>query len=76
MGRSPYIIPPLIANNPNTFEDIRMTKVIAQLENDVTEVKDNLSLAKISQTLYANQFWANNYPLETGDHVLLSILKH
>jgi hypothetical protein len=74
MGRSPRIIPPLVMTNNNVLEDIWATEVMKRLELDVAEAKDNLLTAKISQSFYANCFHANDFPLESGDHVLLSTL--
>jgi hypothetical protein len=72
MGRSPRIIPPLVNVDENKLEDIRALDVIERLEADTNEAKDNLTMAKISQTLNANQFRTDNYPLNVGDRVLLS----
>ena len=56
MGRSPRLIPPLLAPHKNSsLEDITAHDVIRKLQNDVSEAKDNLLRAKISQSVEANK---------------------
>jgi hypothetical protein len=74
MGQSPCIIPPLVNDNMNAMEDIRALNVIKCLETDMNEAKDNLTAAKISQSLHANETHTENFSLKIGDKVLLSML--
>jgi hypothetical protein len=53
------------------LKDIQAINMIKRLEGDVTEAKDNLELTKLSQTLQANKYCADNYHLIAGDCVLL-----
>jgi hypothetical protein len=76
MGCSPRIIPPLISISADDIEDIRALKVIKKLEMDVAEAQDNLTMAKLSQTMYANKSCTDDFPLRIGDHILLSTMHH
>jgi hypothetical protein len=73
MGRSPRVIPPLV-HTSNDVEDIRAEEVIKRLELDVMEAKDNMTRAKISQTLSANAKRSDDFPFKVGDRVVLSTM--
>ena len=58
----------------NEINNICAINVIQHLEADINEAKDNLTVTKLSQTVQANHGHTENFPLEIGDHVLLSTL--
>jgi hypothetical protein len=59
----------------STAEEIlRATNLITQLQTDVSEAKDNLLQAKISQAHYANQNRSPETPFKIGNQVMLSTL--
>src|SRR5271168_2903047 len=54
-GRSPRILPPLVNPPPNPSADhINACQVIETLATDIADARDNLMLAKISQSHYSN----------------------
>ena len=50
--------------------------IIHQLHNDVSEAKDNLLRAKISQSIEANKHRSLTFPFVIGSHVWLTMLHH
>ena len=74
MSHSPHIIPPLVVNDANKIEDICALDIIKCLEDDINEAKDNLTMAKISQSIQVNYDHTENFPLSIDDCVLLSTL--
>jgi hypothetical protein len=74
MGRSPRIIPPFV-NVPNPdmpSDDVLAVEIIEHLQLDVTEAKENLLTAKISQAEQANKKRRVDHDLRIGDCVKLS----
>ena len=74
-GRSPRILPPLFDPPPNpTADHITARQVIENLHTDIADARDNLLLAKISQSHYANPKRSDAPPYQIGDKVMLSTL--
>lgn len=75
MGRSPCLIPPLLAPHQNSsLEDIAAHDVIRKLQHNVSEAKDNLLCAKISQSIEANKHHSLTFPFTIGSRVRLTTL--
>lgn len=74
MGRSLWVMPPLVKAMDSKVEDIWATEVIERLQLDVKETQDNMLRAKISQALSANLHCSNDFPFEKGHHVVLYTL--
>jgi hypothetical protein len=74
MGRSPRVIPPLIASEDGALEDIRASDVIQRLSLDIKEAQDNMLQAKLSQCLVVNEHHTDESPFEKGNRVILSTL--
>ena len=77
MGRSPRLIPPL--TNPTTDSEIpapeqRARNLIHQLQSDVATAQDNLTAAKINQTIATNARRGAEIIYKPGDQVLLSTM--
>ena len=74
-GRTPRVLPPLSEIPPNpSNEHISAREVIENLCSDVADARDNLLLAKISQSYFANPKRAEDPVLKIGDKVMLSTL--
>jgi hypothetical protein len=74
-GRTPRIIPPLLPPPPNPSNDnINAREIIQNIQIDVDDARDNLTLAKISQSYYANSSRKNDISYNIGDKVMLSTL--
>ena len=74
-GRSPRILPPIIPTPPNASNNcISAREVIENLQNDVADARDNLMLAKIAQSHFANPKRSQDPLYEIGDKVMLSTL--
>ena len=74
-GRSPRILPPLIDLPPNPSTDnIDARQIIETLQTDVAEARDNLFLAKITQSHFANNHRIDHPSYMIGDKVMLSTL--
>jgi hypothetical protein len=74
MGHSPCVIPPLIASEDGTLEDIRASNIIRWLTLDVKEAQDNMLRAKLSQSLVVNEHCTDDFHFEKEGHVVLSML--
>ena len=75
LGRSPHIIPPIVPSRLSP--KLRSARpaaetVIAQLQNDVADAKDNLLLAKVAQAHHAKHSRADEIIYKIGDKVMLS----
>lgn len=74
-GKTPRILPPLSPPLPSTSKDaISAREVIEQIQADVATAKDNLALAKITQSIQANRRRAPVFPYKVGDWVLLNTI--
>jgi hypothetical protein len=74
-GCTPRIIPPLINLPPNpSSEHITARQVIKNLQTDVADARDNLILAKISQSHFANPKRTESPVFKIGDKILLSTI--
>jgi hypothetical protein len=74
-GRSPRILPPLFPNPPNPSQQhISAREVIENLQTDIADARDNLFLAKISQSHFANPKRSESPTYQIGDKVMLSTL--
>jgi hypothetical protein len=74
-GRSPRILPALLPPPPNpSGEHISAREIIENLQTDVADARDNLILAKISQSHFSNPSRADTPKYNIGDKVMLSTL--
>jgi hypothetical protein len=74
-GRSPRVLPPLLDLPPNPSpEHITARQIIEDLRTDVADARDNLILAKISQSYFTNTKRADNHCFKIGDKVMLSTM--
>jgi hypothetical protein len=74
MGRSPRVIPPLVATPDAKWpsEDKLAAELIACLDLDVIEAQENLLAAKISQAEQANKSRRADHDIKVGDRVKLT----
>jgi hypothetical protein len=75
MGRSPRIVPPLVADTsqrPLTDEEDTAQEIVKRLESDIAEAQDNLLAAKFSQTNQANKTRGPTPDYQVGQRVKLS----
>ena len=74
-GRSPRILPALVTTPPNPSNDHTSAReIIENLQTDVADARDNLFLAKISQSHFANPSRSDDVHYKIGDKVMLSTL--
>ena len=74
-GHTPHILPPLINLPPNQSQaHISAREIIENLQNDIADARDNLLLAKISQSHFANPKRSEHIDYTIGDKVMLSTL--
>lgn len=74
-GRSPQVLPPLATPPPSASVDhISACKVIESIARDVTDARDNLMLAKITESFHANSSKAEDPKFKVGDLIMLSTL--
>ena len=74
-GRSPRILPPLVSPPPNPSNDhISTCEIIEILHTDMADACDNLLLAKISQSHFANPKRKDEPVYNIGDKIMLSTL--
>src|ERR1700761_4609661 len=74
-GRTPRILPPIINPPAKASSDyISAREIIDNLRNDVADARDNLMLAKITQSHHANERQAGDIVYKPGDQVMLSTL--
>ena len=74
-GRSPKLLPPLISPPPNpSAENISAREIIENVQTDVSDARDNLIVAKISQSHFANASRSDTPAYKIGDKVMLSTL--
>jgi hypothetical protein len=76
MGRSPRLIPPLVPGpaegDVGSPDDKAALVLIERIALDVTEAKDNLLAAKVTQAEFANRHRADEIVFKPGDRVMLS----
>ena len=73
LGHSPHVIPPIVSNTPPLAETPQpASSFIKKLLDNVADARDNLLLAKFSQTHHANQSQNPNPIFPIGDMVMLS----
>ena len=75
LGQSPCIIPPIVPLNLSPklcSAGAAAEKVIAQLQDDVTDTRDNLLLAKVTQAHHARTSHGMEIMYNVGDRVMLS----
>ena len=69
-GKTPRILPPLTSSYPSaTKEATNARELIVQIQTDVADAKDNLMLAKISQSFQANKHRTDSFPYKVGDWI-------
>ena len=75
MRRGQRLIPAILPLHKDAAqEDISAHDIIRQLHNDVSEAKDNLLRAKISQSIEANKHRSLTFPFAMGSRVQLTML--
>jgi hypothetical protein len=76
MGRSPRIIPPIIAPStaPCSTDTTSPADIIHLVDLDVAEARDNLIRAKTVQAFHANQHRGKEDIFKAGDKVMLATL--
>jgi hypothetical protein len=79
MGRAPHIIPPIVPTSVPTDvvgsqETANAAAMVAEIQLNVAEAKDNLLMAKVSQVHSANAHRTADDVFEIGDRVMLSTL--
>ena len=75
MGQSPQLIPPILPLHKDAAqEDISVHNIIHQLPHDVSDAKDNLLRAKISQSIEANKHHSLTFPFVIGSCIQLTML--
>ncbi len=78
MGRSPRLIPPLVApafEDPVPPEALRAEQLFRQLELDCAEAHDNLVLAKVNQAIQSDKNRGPEHTFHEGDSVMLNTLR-
>jgi hypothetical protein len=76
-GRSPQILPPLFPSPPNpSINNISAREIVENLQTDVADARDNLLLAKISQSHFASPKRNDEPTYKIGDKIMLSTLHH
>jgi hypothetical protein len=69
-GKTPRILPPLTASYPSeTKEATNARDIIKSIQTDVANAKDNLLLAKITQSFQANKHRSDSFLYKIGDWV-------
>ncbi|GLB45211.1 putative retrotransposable element tf2 155 kda protein type 1-like [Lyophyllum shimeji] len=72
-GRSPRVIPPLIAHPPSAEpEEVAARDIVERLKFDTATAQDNLIQAKIQQASQANKSRLDDFAFRPGDRVRLS----
>ncbi|KAJ3480303.1 hypothetical protein NLI96_g8442 [Meripilus lineatus] len=77
IGRLPRLIPPMIPATPNTTPDDdikRASDLLATFTTDMHAAKDNLTAAKIAQTIASAPHRGKEVSYNVGDLVLLSTM--
>ena len=74
-GHRPSILPPLFPPPTDPApEDITARSIIDSIQDHVAEARDNLTIAKISQSFHANKKRSADAVYNIGDRVMLSTL--
>ena len=74
-GRAPRVLPPLLPPPPTTStEYVTAHAVIEEVAANVASAKDNLMLAKITQSFHSNPSRGDPVTYNVGDKVMLSTL--
>ena len=71
-GRSPRLLPPLFRSTNQQPADKLATDLIIRMQENISEAKDNLITAKVSQAFQANKSRNFLFPFKIGDKVVLS----
>lgn len=77
MGRSPRVMPPIVARDTRLKVDIDTAKaedIVSRLLLDECEAKDNLLQAKVQQAFYLNVYRGAEIVYKVGDRVMLSTM--
>ena len=75
LGQSPHIIPPIVPSNLSPelcSAGTAVETVIAQLQDDIADAKDNLLLAKVAQAHYTRMSHGMEIMYNIGDRFMLS----
>jgi hypothetical protein len=71
-GKSPRIIPPLLALEEDNDNELTAREIVEQMQPIHLEAKDNLLEAKIKQSQQENLHRGNSFPFKIGDRAVLS----
>ena len=71
-GRSPRLLPPLFPSTANPPTDVIARNLIIRMQDNVSEARDNLISAKVTQAFQSNKSRNLSFPFKTGDKVVLS----
>ena len=72
-GKSPRVLPPLIAtNNDDDINTATAKEILSQMVPIELEAKDNLLTAKIDQAHLANRHRSSKFPFRVGGRAVLS----
>ena len=71
-GRSPRLLPPLFRSTNVQPTEKFATDLILRMQDNISEAKDNLISAKVTQAFQANKSRNFSFPFKIGDKVVLS----
>ena len=76
-GRTPRILPPLTTTHPSVSQEATSArKIIDRIQIDVADAKDNLLLAKITQSAQTNKHRTDSFPYKVGNWVWINTDNH
>ena len=74
-GRSARVLPPLLPPPPNPSNEYNNARaVMEEISTNIADTRDNLLLAKITQSFHSNSSRGSTVSYKVGDKVMLSTL--